>query len=383
MGTVTGRVVIAGDGAGLAAAVTLRATDSDEPARHARSGVDGNFRIEGVPPGRWRAEAVAPGYFARESIEFAVGRGFAPTLALIRGGVLSGRVVDQRGVPVVGAVVSAHGSAADGRALAMSEASHLSRLRRASGRASSGGPGPQGAAMPGRDFVARGELGVMLGPIPYPPPKGAAALRIARALDNDDDKDDESASASDGTSAITALPVHPDVEPRFVSDSDGRFRITGLEPGTYDLRAAHPDFADGQSAPQTVRAGQTVGDVAVVMVPGVMLVGQVESQNGEIIVGATIVAEPLTGAAAAGLDPARAASAALAGAIGQASPGRPRAATGHTRLQAVTGHTRPQAVTGHNRLQAVTGHNRLQAVTGIDGRYQLGPIAHPALDDAL
>ena len=323
---VTGRVVDRATRQGVSAAVVLSATDSEEPPRYGQSDAHGNFRIEAVPMGRWSADAFAPGYIATEAIELDTGSAIAPVIELTRGGVVAGRVVDQRNQPIMGAVVSVRGTGADGRALAMSEQSLTRTARQFRGRA---GPALAGE---GPRFIPRGELGVMRGPIPFPPPRGAAALRFAaRILEAGD------ASGEDG--ALPGLSVPEEVAPAFVTDAQGRFRLTGLPAGQVQVVATHPDYADGTSRIATLGLGERLDDVTVVLVPGVFLVGMVMDQHEEPIVGATLVAQ------AAG----------------------PRAGKGKS-------GSGPGGPADLADLEASADGARLQAVTGTDGRYRMGPL---------
>jgi protocatechuate 3,4-dioxygenase beta subunit len=345
---VTGRVIDRRSKAGVRAAVTLAATAADQPVRYGGSDQAGNFRIEAVPNGRWSIEAWAPGYLSIEAVELEVGRVVEPVVALTPGGVLAGRVVDHRGVPVEGAVVRARGVDADGRAVAISQQDQLDRTRRFRGQA------PLDALPEGTRFVARGELGVMLGPIPFPPPPGAASLRVTERV-AEPAADAPAAGAPDalGAGAGPALAGGPGAAEdwaasqgqhaaTYVTDAQGRFRLTGVPPGRFQVAAGHPDYADGETAFIALDLGQRREDLTVTLVPGVILVGAVTNSRKEAVVGAVLLVEPL---AAAG-------------------QGRGRAGGQAGRMS--------DKISG--RLSGDPG-GRLQAVTGLDGRYRLGPIA--------
>ena len=343
---VSGRVVERGTDRGVAAAVMLSSVAADQPARHVRSAGDGSFRIDGVLPGRWSAEAHAPGFVAVEAIDFEVGKSFVPIIELRRGGTIAGKVVDPSGTAIVGATVSARGIDPDGRVLIASEASQIRQTRQSLGAEGAAlGAGIPGAATleSGARFIPRGELGVLLGPIPYPPPRGAAALRIAQSLEDPAGR------------AIDPLPVRDDVVPRFVSDTDGSFRLTGIEPGTYRVVVRHPEYADGFSEVISVALGQAIEDLVIVVAPGVVLTGEVTNTRGELVVGATIIADPLPD-----------------------KPGKPgkvnKASKGPGAASLEGGRRDPGGAAA--RLAGEDAAARIQAVTGSDGRYRLGPIAH-------
>jgi hypothetical protein len=329
---VTGRVIDRKSKAGVRAAVTLAATAADQPVRYGASDPAGNFRIEAVPHGRWSIEAWAPGYLTIEAIELEVGGAVQPVVALTPGGILAGRVVDQRGRPVEGAVVRGRGVDAGGQGVTLSQQDQLDRARRFRGQA------PLIDVPDGTTFLARGELGVLLGPIPFPPPPGAASLRVAErvAEPGAGGAGDASSSGGNGGGAAPGLPLdelavgtgeHAAV---FVTDAQGRFRLTGVPPGRFQLGASHPEYADGETAFVPLALGQRREDLTVTLVPGVVLVGTVTSSRKEVVVGATLTAEVLASGPGAGK---------------------------------------------RGRSLGLGSDGRLQAVTGSDGRYRLGPIA--------
>ena len=335
------------DGCRVVAAVMLAATAADQPVRYGASDLAGNFRVEAVPHGRWSVEAWAPGYLRIEAVELEVdvGRAVEPVVALTPGGVLAGRVVDHRGRAVEGALVRARGVGGDGQAVVVSEQEQRERTRRFRGQA------PLVDLPAGTRFVSRGELGVLLGPIPFPPPPGAASLRVAARVTGSAAAPDGAAPAATGVGPgvpaedwAAGAPEHAAV---YVTDAQGRFRLTGVPPGRFQVVAAHADHADGETAFLPMALGQRREDVTVTLVPGVVLVGAVTNSRQEPVIGAVLTLEPLAGA-------------------GQ---GRARAAAGRA------GRAGNQAGDRISDLASGDDGGRLQAVTGSDGRYRLGPIA--------
>jgi hypothetical protein len=297
---VTGQVIDGSTGRGVAAHVTLVADDPDEPPRTATSTAAGAFHIEGVPLGDWTADAFAPGYVSADSVRFQTGAGHAPSVALRRGGVLSGRVVDGSGAPVAGAVVLGR---ADGGGADVSEEIVARRLGASAGWGAGLASSTAGlVTATGQRFLPRGELGVLVGPVPFPPPPGAvsSAVRIASPLGG---------PAADAP----AVTVDPALESRFTTDGEGRYRLTGLAPGRYRVMATHRDFADGASESRVVDLGTALADVDVVMHGGLTLYGIVVEETGEPIAGAMVAARAgrgpgersAGGAPAAALDPRR------------------------------------------------------------------------------
>ena len=277
-----GRVVNAASGRGVVADVVLVADDPDEPPRAARSDADGRFRIEGVPFGRWTADAHAPGYLSADAIRFLAASDYAPLIQLEPGVAVSGRVVDADGHPLEGAAVLARGQSADGAGQEISDAS-LAQIQAAAGDVPSGLTTWQGGTTAtGLKFIPRGELGVVVGPLPYPPPPGAGALRVASPL----------AAAAAG---LPPLPVDPAVAPRMTTGPDGSFRITGVPPGRYQVWARKTGYATGSSAPFQVELGRDIDGLDVPLGAGLTIEGQIVDDRGAAVAGASVAATPRGG----------------------------------------------------------------------------------------
>ena len=321
---VVGRVVDRDEGTGLVAAVELRPVGDDQAPRYARAGDDGVFRIEGVPTGRWIADAFAPGYTSPGGVELEAGKG-VPELALAAGGTVEGRVIDGEGRPIAGASVlaiigatpAANGAAATPGA-EISEAVDRDRLRRYSGRTAApesaanavpGMAGPDGGspagnagtgAAPWNDpaLLPRGELGVMLGPIPPLPPPGQQAGRPATI-------DLSSGPGADLAGDPAPLAPDPAHAPIWTTGPDGRYRIRGVPRGKLVVFAQAPGYAEARSKPVALGAGpsgtaETLAGVDIVVTAGTYIVGKVADQHGVPVVGAQVSAQPELGASADG-----------------------------------------------------------------------------------
>jgi len=296
---VVGRVVDRATGLGVAAAVALEpAGGGTDAARFGRSDDTGAFRIEGVPHGRWTLDAWAPGWLSAGALELEAGRG-VPEVELVGGGIVEGRVLDGQGRPVEGARVTGTGVVALGRGVEASADVDADRLRRFSGFAPAPAAAAPAAAGPPGDFtsdprfVPRGELGVLLGPLPFPPAVPGAAVVPSTIV----------GAAATGNAAsgrpATAWSIEPEplapepaYEPTWVTGADGRFRLTGLEAATWTLVAIAPGLAEGRSAPVPLTLGQIVTGLEITMTPGTFLVGRVTSTRGPPIIGATITVTP-------------------------------------------------------------------------------------------
>lgn len=134
---VEGRVVDRVGGAGVAARVVLIAAGDQGAARSGIADAEGNFRIEGVPWGRWRVQLDAPGYLARTAYEVSAAEDRESVeLEVVRGGAATGRVLDPHGGPVANAAVIVRG--ADRKSQTALELARASSARPAADKPSSG-----------------------------------------------------------------------------------------------------------------------------------------------------------------------------------------------------------------------------------------------------
>ena len=280
---VVGRVIDREEGTPIVAAVELRPSGDDQAPRYARTGPDGVFRIEGVPNGKWIADAFSPGYLDSGGVELEAGHGI-PELALGKGGAIEGRVLDGEGHPIAGAAVRALGAGAGG--VELSADVDQDRLRRFSGRTTTPTPTtPSFAGDP--QLLARGELGVLVGPIPPIPPPGAQGARAAAVVDG---------ASANLTGEPPPIAVDPSRASIWVTGSDGRYRIRGLGKTRVTVLALAPGLAEARSKPVAVDAGQVIANVDIVITAGTMLVGKVTDQHGTPVIGAEVSAAPEVGA---------------------------------------------------------------------------------------
>jgi protocatechuate 3,4-dioxygenase beta subunit len=108
-GAITGRV-IGPDGQGVADAEVSanRIIEGPESRRSTVSDEEGNFTLTGLSPGAYLLSAQAPGYVSVDRpIVNAIHRiGENVIIRLVKGGVITGRVTDESGEPLVGVTVS-------------------------------------------------------------------------------------------------------------------------------------------------------------------------------------------------------------------------------------------------------------------------------------
>jgi hypothetical protein len=306
---VIGRVVERGADVGVVAQVELRpAGTGDEPPRYVRTASDGTFRVDGVPRGRWQLDAYSPGYVAVGALEFEAGRGVL-ALELAPGGVIEGTVVDERGIAIAGAEVSAHGLTSSGEPSSvrgeLSESIARDRLRRTAGLSIAAAPlpsglgGSAGTAWAGDPlFEPRGELGVLHGPIPMPPIGGPGAAgtvswSAAPAASTPSGLHGPRVVARGGPALAEPAPLPlPGPPPIWRTGADGRFRIVGLARGLTTVLASAPGMAPGQSDPVKVELGRASTEVEVTMPTGVFVVGTVRDAAGAVVPGALVSVVP-------------------------------------------------------------------------------------------
>jgi hypothetical protein len=276
---VVGRVIDRDEGTGLVAAIELRPSGDDQAPRYVRSGDDGVFRIEGVPTGRWIAEAYAPGTLSPGGIELEAGHGI-PEIALARGGAITGKIVDGDGHPVAGATVRS--LTAGSNPTELSAEVDRDKLRRFSGRTAAPVPvTAPGALDADPQFLARGELGVMVGPIPPIPPPGAHVAQAAIAVDP---------SLAGEPPALPADPARASI---WTTGADGVYRIRGLGASKVTVLAAAAGFAEARSRLVAIGPGQLITGIDLVLNPGTILVGKITDQHGAPVIGAQVTATPL------------------------------------------------------------------------------------------
>ncbi len=261
--TLVGQVRDSAGGAVAGAWVLVGAEDEASAPRRARTDDDGRYALDGLVPGSFGVEVVADGFLAPmlEPLLAAADTRLALDVVLERGATLAGQVVDLRGAPVAGArieLVEAGGAATSRR---------IDSLGRGRRRARAEGK----VAARGARLIPVGELGVLPGPIPYPPPVGAFAAAVR-----------DVAAAGGG-------PVGADP---FTTGADGRFRIDAVPAGRWIAQATHADFAPGRGAPVAVGVGGGVGGHAeVTLRRGARVVGTVvDGESGESVAGCRLVA---------------------------------------------------------------------------------------------
>jgi hypothetical protein len=219
--------------------------------RTAQSDADGRFRVPGLRPGTHRLSVWAEGYVAQRGREV---RGGKPVdLALSPGATLRGVVIDSRHAPLEGAEIEVVGRGPDGR-LASLLATVGGGLRDAMSAAAK--------PRPPESLDAQGHLGVVAGPVPPIPTGSASEL---------------------GPTGIVAPQPTNEVQAalgRHRTDSEGRFELHGVPPGTVQLVVRHRGHAPASTAPRTVRPGETVEGLEIEVPDGGRIEGRLVDARG-------------------------------------------------------------------------------------------------------
>jgi protocatechuate 3,4-dioxygenase beta subunit len=207
----------------------------------ARTAADGTATLGPAPPVNAVINVRADG-FMPESVQVPSRSDRPLAVALVRGGRLSGRVVDAEGRPIDGARLEVVGNDVRGRPIAR----HSGTLEAPRGffERSLAAPLP---------LVPMGELGVLAGPLPVP----------------------------------GMPPVAPAPTSAWVSDLDGNYQIEDLPPGRLRVLARHPDYMEALSEPVTLVSGSSA-HLQLVLEHGASLGGRVLDPLGRPVAGARL-----------------------------------------------------------------------------------------------
>lgn len=284
-------------GAPIADATVRLESRDGEDVRLARSGADGGYAIDDLPPGRWRIAASATGFVPRaEVVVLAAGARAALDLALAPGGAeLRGTVTDATGGPIAGAAIAVAGDGAIlglAPVLAATTTDEAGRYRVTiavgSARVTASHPeyvpmraatevGASGATL---DFalVPGGAIEGVVLDASTRQPVGGAKVDVAReAVTSGPRGGSGAATSSRGRTTVTAGP-------------DGTFRVAGLEPGSIVLGARAPGRA--AEAPTTVPLGvaEVVTGVELFVAEAPSVSGVVVDEHGAPIADADVMA---------------------------------------------------------------------------------------------
>jgi uncharacterized GH25 family protein len=267
---------------------------------------NGTFTIPDCAPGVVTLSAIAPGK-ARAELDGIPVKAPVPgeepkfdvhTLFLQPGGRLAGKVVGADGKPLADAVVTATGS--DGSLMAVLREGRIAVRSEANGAFSFDGV-PAGnkytlrATKTGFAADEEGpivvEAGTDRGDLELKLDAGASiAFRLVTADDVPVKDVDVKLTAQGGPRRRgMAMGGGSDVDrDKVTAQGDGKFLVKALEPGTFDLTLAPPDFADISKPAVKLKSGETVDLGTLRVKESKSIAGRIVDATGQPVAGATV-----------------------------------------------------------------------------------------------
>ena len=278
------------------------------------SGKDGRYEIRGLAPGAFRVSADDSRYvpWSREAVAVAAGQAVGQDVPLVRGATLLGRVVDEDGRPIEGAM---------GRVARSGENPVRFFMRMGEGgggfRTARDGTFKAQRLMPGSnqrltvdhdDYEARTIGGIVLSPggtksgITVVLPKGLGVRGVVK---------DENGQPLPGVEVqmVRAFTFQsgrgasqfsfvggPAQQPRKETGPDGRFEFRGLATGDYSLVATKRGYARERIDPVKVAEGHGSEPLEMILRPGASISGLVKDRAGNGAPGYRLAARPSAGA---------------------------------------------------------------------------------------
>jgi protocatechuate 3,4-dioxygenase beta subunit len=259
------------------------------PAPSGTTDASGIARVRPVPPGRTRVVATKEDFLpGRETVDAPASAETAVTIRLAAGVAVTGTVVDETGAPVAGAAVGVArfqggGSVHQGRTTGADGSFRAAGLEGRGFHVTASKEGHVAASVADVDPAA-GPLtltlrrgGSIAGVVVDPDGKAVTAFRVTTKRTDDDAPPDPMAAMG-----------FMDFGGNRFNDPAGKFRVDGLEPGTWEVTVRATDLAPGRVADVKVEAGKTA-DVKVAMPRGAVLGGiVVRGAAGTPVAGAKV-----------------------------------------------------------------------------------------------
>jgi protocatechuate 3,4-dioxygenase beta subunit len=285
--TLSGRVVDAADARPLPGVRIVARGDGGQFL--ARSGPDGRYAIRGLSPRTYRLTAEDDRFVPwSRAVRIAAGQPETQDVPLTRGATLAGRVVDEEGRPVEGALVrvsrggenvfrafmrsmEGEGGVRTGRdgsfraaRLAPGESQRLDvRHDEYEERAIGGISLSPGATRSGVTVVLRRGLsvrGVVKDEEGRPLPAAEVSLSSVRSIQG-------------GRGGVSLSFVGPGNQQRCETGADGRFEFRGLKAGPYTVSARSPGFSRATLDPVNVAEGRATEPLELTLKPGATISG--------------------------------------------------------------------------------------------------------------
>ena len=292
--TLGGRVVDAADGRGLAGIRIVARGEGGEFL--ARSGADGRYSIRGLFPQSYRLSAEDDRFVPwSRTVRVVATQAETQDVPLTRGATLTGRVVDEQGVPIEGALVQVsrggenvfrafmrsmegEGTVRTGRdgsfrttRLAPGENQRLDvRHDEYEERALGGLSLVAGATRSGVMVVLRRGLSV----------RGVVKDEEGRPLAGAEVFLSSSRTIRAGRGGVQMSFVGPGNQVRREPGADGRFEFRGLKAGDYTVSARRPGFSRATVDPVNVTESRAAEPVELVLKPGATISGVLRDKAG-------------------------------------------------------------------------------------------------------
>ncbi len=225
---------------------------------HGRSGRDGTVSLGPIARGPATLAARAAEFVGSPLVAVPETLTGPVRIALTRGALLRGDVVDAHDRPIAGASIEVVGT--DRFGLPIAESPFTNRFRAGHFEWTLSGP-------PG--LIPAGELGVMPGPVPPIPPAGSLIVPPSGTLP-----------------ANANLPELPEIAP-WVSDGTGQFVARPITPGRVRALVRHPEYVEGASEVVAVGVGGEAR-VKVMLLKGGSLEGRVVDERGFPVAGVVV-----------------------------------------------------------------------------------------------
>jgi protocatechuate 3,4-dioxygenase beta subunit len=258
--------------------------------RDARSEADGSFTVAGLDPGPYRLRVLAPGFAEVERPAEAAGD--KVEIVLSPAGTITGLVVDEKDRPVEAFRAVARSASREGRGI------HRSA-------------GTEATAHPEGRFtledVAEGTYVVEV-TAPEHPGATVSDVKVTPGTSTDVGRVrltaggtvkgtvvDTSGGAISGARVMVVPrgPGSPSVSGlEAESEMGGAFEILGVPPGTVDVMARHPSFAEGQVAGLEIETGKGPAEARIVLSPGGRVEGTVRKRDGTGVPGIIMSIRP-------------------------------------------------------------------------------------------
>jgi protocatechuate 3,4-dioxygenase beta subunit len=305
--SLVGRVVDSESGKPLAG-VRLVARAEGQAAFLGRSGTDGRYAIRGLPPRAWRLSAEDERFVPwSRTVAVTAGQEETQDVPLARGATLVGRVVDEQGAPIEGAVVQVtRGGESVFRAFVRSLEGEggVRTGRDGSFRATRLHPGEnQRLDVRHDEYEERAVGGISLAPgavrsgVTVVMRRGQSVRGVVKDEDGRPLAGVEVTLSSSrtlraGRGGVQMTLVGPGGQQRRETGADGRFEFRGLKAGDYQVAARRAGFARASLDPVKVGEARAGEPVELTLRPGVTISGFVKDKAGAGTSGWSVQARP-------------------------------------------------------------------------------------------